>query len=97
MEIIKDTRHSAYMYVLGLDPAMSAAPFMTAEAWGPPTSSIIESINSLLLEERKASATDLLNSIWHKFMDLRFAALRMHNKRWRSSPASSRQTLHWKL
>jgi zinc finger SWIM domain-containing protein 3 len=75
MEILKDTRHSAYMYALGLDPAMWAAPFMTAKTWGHPTSNIVESINSLLLEERKASIIDLLNGIWHKFMDLRFARL----------------------
>jgi hypothetical protein len=75
MQALREVHGGAYMYVVGIDSSLWAPPFMTANTWGHPTSSIVESINSLLLEERGAPIVELLNGIWHKFMDLRFTRL----------------------
>jgi hypothetical protein len=75
MDALKDIHRDAYMYVLGIHRHLWAPPFMTAKTWGHPTSNIVESINSLLLEDRKLAIVDLLNALWHKVMDLRFTRL----------------------
>jgi zinc finger SWIM domain-containing protein 3 len=75
MQALREVHGGAYMYVVGIDSSLWAPPFMTAKTWGHPTSNVVESINSLLLEERGAPIVELLNGIWHKFMDLRFTRL----------------------
>jgi hypothetical protein len=75
MQKLRETHGPAYMYVVAIDRGMWAPPFMTTRTWGHPTSNIVESINSLLLEERGLPIVELLNGIWHKFMDLRFTRL----------------------
>jgi hypothetical protein len=63
------------MYVLAISRELWAPPFMEAKTWGHPTSNIIESVNSLLLEERRMPIVELLNGIWHRVMDIRFKRL----------------------
>lgn len=49
---------------------------MPSRHYGFRTSNIVESLNSLFLEEREMPIVDMLDTIWHRVMDRRFERLR---------------------
>jgi len=52
MDSLKKTHRNAYMYILSIDPALWATPFITGRRWGPTTSNVVEVIDALLQEDR---------------------------------------------
>ncbi|KAH0610214.1 uncharacterized protein H6S33_011741 [Morchella sextelata] len=80
LEALREHSKTAAKYVENIDKTKYCAPYFPGRTYGHLTSNIVESMNNMILEERALPCLDLLDSLWHKVMHLRFQRLKDANK-----------------